>query len=81
MAARAGVDPKEYEQFMPGTHFLNLDDGGKIMSRKSTTFGSLIGSSKIADEFNVTNAVYKEAQDVPAYADASLTLDALKKKK
>jgi NitT/TauT family transport system substrate-binding protein len=40
----------------------------------------LIGSSKIADEFNVTNEVYKQAQDVPSYIDATLMLEVLKKK-
>ncbi len=81
MAARAGVDPKEYEQFMPGTRFLSLAEGGKIMSTQSETFGSLSGSTKIANEFNVANGVYKESQDIPSYIDASLTLEVLKKKK
>ncbi|MFT3780756.1 MAG: ABC transporter substrate-binding protein [Nibricoccus sp.] len=80
MAARAGVDPKEYALFMPGTQFLTLAEGGKILSAKSDGFNSLLGSSKIADEFNVTNAVYKEAQNIPSYIDASLTLEVLKKK-
>jgi len=80
MAARAGVDPKEYTAFMPGTQFLTLAEGGKVLSAQTTGFDSLIGSSKIADEFNVTNGVYKEAQNVPSYIDGSLTLEVLKKK-
>lgn len=79
MAARAGVDPKEYAAFMPGTHLLTLAEGGKVLSAQTDGFDSLIGSSRIADEFNVTNAVYKEAQDVPSYIDASLTFEVLKK--
>jgi NitT/TauT family transport system substrate-binding protein len=39
----------------------------------------VLGSSKIADEFNVKNGVYKESQNAAAYLDASITLDALKK--
>ena len=80
MAARAGVDPKEYALFMPGTQLLTLTEGGKVLSSKTSGFESVAGSSKIADEFNVKNAVYKEAQDVKSYIDASLTLEALKKK-
>lgn len=79
MAARAGVDPKEYEAFMPGTKFLTLAEGHKVMASTAAGFGSLAGSSKIADDFNVKNGVYKEAQDIPASYDASLTADALKK--
>jgi NitT/TauT family transport system substrate-binding protein len=80
MAARAGVDPKEYAAFMSGTRLLTLSESAKIISGKTDTFGSIAGSSKIADEFNVKNGVYKESQDVASYIDASLTLDALKKK-
>jgi NitT/TauT family transport system substrate-binding protein len=79
MAARAGVDPKEYAAFMPGTKFLTLAEGHKIMASTAPGFGSLAGSSKIADDFNVKNGVYKEAQDIAASQDASLTADALKK--
>ncbi len=78
MAARAGVSPKDYEQFMPGTHFLSLAEGYKYLASKSKGFDSILGSSVIADDFNVKNSVYKKAQDVPAYIDASLTADALK---
>ena len=80
IAARAGVDPKEYAVFMPGTQLLTLAEGGKVLSAKSEGFDSLVGSSKIANEFNVTNAVYKDSQDVTTYIDASLTLEVLKKK-
>jgi NitT/TauT family transport system substrate-binding protein len=78
MAARAGVDPKEYAAFMPGTHFLSLADGLKVLSAKTAGFDSVVGSSAIANEFNVKNQVYKESQDVAAYLDASVTADALK---
>lgn len=78
MAARAGVDATEYAGFMSGTQFLSLAEGAKVLSAQTAGFDSVIGSTKIADEFNVTNAVYKEAQDVPSYIDASLTLEVLK---
>ncbi|HTJ79176.1 MAG TPA: ABC transporter substrate-binding protein [Rariglobus sp.] len=79
MAARAGVDPKEYAAFLPGTHLLTLAEGEKVLTAKTDGPDSVIGSSKIANEFNVKNGVYKESQDVGSYLDASLTVDALKK--
>ena len=81
MAARAGVDPKEYAAFMSGTKLLSLAQSTKIISGKTDTFGSIAGSSKIADDFNVKNGVYKNSQDVATYIDASLTTDALAAKK
>jgi len=77
MAARAGVDPKEYAAFMSGTKLLTLAQSAKIITGKTDTFGSVAGSSKIADDFNVKNGVYSEPQDVASYIDASLTTDAL----
>ena len=35
----------------------------------------------ISDDFNVTNEVYKEKQDIASYIDSSLTTDALAAKK
>jgi len=40
-----------------------------VIASKSAGFRSVWGSAKIADEFNVKNEVYKEAQDVPTYID------------
>ncbi len=79
MAARAGVDASEYASFMPGTRFLSLAESAKILDSSAAGFGTLAGSSKIADDFNVKNGVYKVAQDIPASFDASITADALKK--
>jgi NitT/TauT family transport system substrate-binding protein len=78
MAARAGVDAAEYEAFMGGTKFLTLAEGAKVISSKEPGFGSLFGSSTIADKFNVDNGVYKAAQDIPASYDASLMVEAAK---
>jgi len=79
MAARAGVDPKDYAAFIGGTKLLTLAEGAKVFASKSKGFDSLAGSSKISDDFNVTNEVYKEAQKISDYIDASITTDALKK--
>src|SRR4051812_26535046 len=72
MAARAGVDPKDYADFMSGTQLLTLRQGAAKLAAKTPGFDSVAGSAKIADEFNVKNGVYKDAQDVASYIDASL---------
>lgn len=76
MAARAGVDPKEYEAFMAGTKLLTLKEGTKLITAKTKGFDSVVGSSAIADEFNVKNGVYKESQSVVESIDASLMVEA-----
>jgi NitT/TauT family transport system substrate-binding protein len=78
MAARAGVDAKEYAAFMAGTKLLTLAEGAKVMASNAAGFGSVAGSSKIADEFNVANEVYKESQNVASYIDATLMAEAAK---
>jgi NitT/TauT family transport system substrate-binding protein len=79
MAAKAGVDAATYAEFLPGTKFLPLSEGAKVLSSTAPGFGSVTGSSKIADDFNVKNGVYKETQKVADYIDASIMADALKK--
>ena len=79
MAARAGVTPEDYTAFMGGTKLLTLAEGAKVMAAKTAGFGSVLGSAKIADEFNVKNEVYKEAQDVASYLDATLQVQAAAK--
>jgi len=77
MAARVGVAPDAYMHFLKGTKLLSLSEGKKVMV-KADGFKSLYGSSKIADDFNVKNAVYKDAQKVDSYIDPSLTNAAAK---
>ena len=79
MAARAGVDPAEYAAFMSGTRLLSLEEGAKAMASMADGFGSVTGSTKIANEFNVANGVYAEPLDVSAYIDASLMVEATTK--
>src|SRR6185295_8140538 len=78
MAGRAGVPPAEYAAFLPGTRFLTPEEA---MSRfeKKEGLESLLGSGKVADEFNVANKVYKEHQPLEAYIDGSLSKEALGK--
>jgi NitT/TauT family transport system substrate-binding protein len=72
MAARVGLEPAAYLPLLKGTKLLDLAEGKKIYV-KGPGFGSLYGSTKIADDFNVKNDVYKKAQDVDSYIDASFT--------
>jgi NitT/TauT family transport system substrate-binding protein len=71
MAARSGVSPEEYKPLLKGTKLLDLAEGKKIF-HKGEGLKSLYGSSKIADDFNVANAVYKEPQKIDSYIDGSL---------
>lgn len=71
MAARVGVEPAAYLPLLKGTKLLNVAEGKKLYT-KTEGFGSLYGSSKIADDFNVANGVYAKHQDVDSYIDASL---------
>lgn len=77
MAARTGSTPADYAAFIGGTHFLSLADSAKIIASKSKGFDSLTGSSTVANEFNVKNGVYKQAQNVTSYFDAKLTTEAI----
>jgi NitT/TauT family transport system substrate-binding protein len=70
MAARVGISPAAYLPLLKGTHLLDLAEGKKIFAARHG-FGSLYGSSKVADDFNVANGVYKTHQDVAGYIDGS----------
>jgi NitT/TauT family transport system substrate-binding protein len=78
MAARAGVSAEDYAAFMSGTHLLPLKAGTQVMTARTSGFDSVAGSAAIANDFNVKNEVYKESQDVAAYIDASLMVEATK---
>jgi NitT/TauT family transport system substrate-binding protein len=76
MAARTGVSPEEYKPLLKGTKLLDLAEGKKVYV-KAAGLGSLYGSTKIADDFNVANEVYKEHQKIDGYIDPSFTNTAL----
>ncbi len=73
MAARVGLKPAEYKEFIKGTKILTLEEAKQFFN-KGQGYKSLYSSSKIADDFNVANKVYGEPQDIDSYIDASLTL-------
>jgi len=73
MAARVGVSAGQYKPFLQGTRILTREEA-KTFFTKGDGFGSLYGSSKIADDFNLKYEVYEVAQDIDSYIDPSLTL-------
>ncbi len=77
MAKRVGLTPEQYKPLLKGTHLIDLAEA-KGVYKKGKGFGSLYGSSKIADNFNVKYNVYPKAQDVNAYIDSSVTDAAMK---
>lgn len=77
MSARVGLTPAAYKPLLKGTKLLDLAAGMKAF-KKAKGLSSLYGSSTIADDFNVANAVYKKKQDIDAYIDPSLMKAATK---
>ena len=63
MSTRVGVDPAQYEQFIGGTHLLDLEANKKVFT-KGEGFDSLYGSSYHVNKFNVANGIYKTEMDV-----------------
>lgn len=62
MAKRVGVEPSQYEQFVGGTHLLDLEANKKVFT-KGQGFDSIYGSTYHVNKFNVTNGVYKTEMD------------------
>jgi NitT/TauT family transport system substrate-binding protein len=77
MAARTGSTPADYAAFLGGTRFLTLAESAKVIATKGSGFNSLMGSSAVANDFNVKNGVYKQAQDLASYIDVKLTTEAI----
>jgi NitT/TauT family transport system substrate-binding protein len=72
MAAKSGVSPAEYLPLLKGTKLLSLAEGRKVYV-KGTGFGSLYGSTRTVNEFNVGAGVYKAPENIDAYLDPSFT--------
>ena len=79
MAAKVGVNPKQYEKNMAGTAFLDLH-GNLKHYKKGDGLDSVYGSLKIANDFYLKAGVYKDAQDPKNYVDASLVEEVSGKK-
>lgn len=73
MAARVGLEADQYKSIMDGTKILTLEEAQAVF-QKGDGMDSLYGSSKVSDDFNVSNEVYAEPQPVDSYIDPSITL-------
>jgi len=71
MGARVGLDGEKYKALMKGTFFLDLK-GNKARLAKGETLDSVYYSSKIVDEFQVANDVYKKSVAHEQYIDPSI---------
>jgi len=74
MASRVELPAEEYAPFLDGTYLLTLEEAKVIAASTEEGFGSLLGSTKIVDAFQVENGVYAEPQDLDSYIDMSLLL-------
>jgi NitT/TauT family transport system substrate-binding protein len=72
MSARVGLTPAKYQLLLAGTHLISVTEAKKIFV-KADGLGSLYGSTQNADDFNVSNAVYKQRQKIDGYIDPALT--------
>jgi NitT/TauT family transport system substrate-binding protein len=72
LSARVKITPEEYEPFLKGTTILSLDEALKRFE-DAPGLGSIYGSSKVVDAFNLKFEVYKQSQDVTKYFDSSFT--------
>ena len=71
MAARSGVPPEQYIHYLKGTALLSPTAGVKVF-QDADGFGSLYGSSRYADAFNLKAGVYKTSLNVKSYIDPSI---------
>ena len=72
LSKRVGISPEEYEPFLDGTYILSLDEALERWE-EAEGLGSVYGSSKIVDQFNVDFGVYEKPLDINKYLDPSLT--------
>ncbi|HVZ51175.1 MAG TPA: ABC transporter substrate-binding protein [Pseudolabrys sp.] len=77
MSARVGLTPDTYKPLLGGTKLLDLKANVSVF-KKGAGLSSMYGSTKIADDFNVANAVYKKSEDVDSYIDPSFVGTAAK---
>jgi len=71
MSARVSLTPDEYKKLMGGTFFLDLKGNVKAFA-KGDTLESIYGSSKVVDDFQTENKVYKAPVKYEGFLDPSL---------
>ena len=72
LSARVNLKPQEYEPFFKGTYILTLDEALKRWE-KADGLGSVYGSTKNVNAFNLKYKVYKETQDPEKYLNPTFT--------
>ena len=72
LAARVGIKPEEYEPLLKGTKILTLKESLERW-KEADGLGSVYGSSKYVNDFNLKCEVYEDSQDPAKYLDPSLT--------
>lgn len=72
LSKRVNLKPEEYEPFLEGTYILTLEEALKRW-KEAEGLGSVYGSTKYVDAFNLEFGVYEKAQDASKYLDPSLT--------
>jgi NitT/TauT family transport system substrate-binding protein len=73
MAARVNVPAAEYGLLLPGTKFFDIAMAKKAFT-PTETLESVLGSSKVANAFNLANKVYEAKIDPAAFLDPSLVM-------
>ncbi len=71
MAARVGITPERYQQFLAGTHLLDLAGNLSVLA-PGTGLSSVLGSSDIVNRFNVEKKVYAKLQEPAAFFEPAL---------
>jgi len=72
LSGRVKVTPEEYEGFLKGTYILSLEEALKRWET-AEGLGTVYGSSKVVDDFNVNFKVYEKSQETTKYFDSSFT--------
>ena len=78
LSERVGVKPAEYEPLLAGTKILSSKEALKVWE-KAAGLGSIYGSTKVVDDFNVKYKVYEKPADVDSYLDPSIFKESLGK--
>ncbi|MES2437819.1 MAG: ABC transporter substrate-binding protein [Verrucomicrobiota bacterium] len=78
LSERVGVKPAEYEPLLEGTKILSTTEALKAWE-KAEGLGSIYGSTKVVDDFNVKFKVYEKPADVESYFDPTLFKEAVGK--
>jgi NitT/TauT family transport system substrate-binding protein len=70
LSARVQISPADYEPFLNGTNILTLEENKKRFV-DSQGLESVVGSSRIVNDFNVAQEIYKTKEKIEEYLDSS----------